>query len=82
MADKPIEELVEEMGYCCPYGYFTANYSKGAERIAEELGVNARLVGYWRKKVSNGQAQCRLIPRRVRRSPGTVDCIYADYISH
>lgn len=79
MADQPIEETVQELGYCCPYGYFTYTHGVRKDIVAAQLGVSERAVGLWRQRVASAHHRCPLITRdsHVR---DTTDCIYADGI--
>lgn len=59
MANEKIEKLlVEDLEFCCPYGYFYAMRRKRTAELVKVLDVSRSSVKRWRRNFKLGKLKC------------------------
>lgn len=71
MADEPINKRNErvtkacqDIGYCCPYAFFTINSSKRDRNkaLAKKLNLSESAIEFNKRKLKNGGFKCENEP--------------------
>lgn len=55
---KPLNELVQQEGYCCPFAYIICNTDLTTKQMADELKVNSRTIRSYKQKIKEGNCSC------------------------
>lgn len=53
-----LQAKLDELGYCCPYGYFLINRNRGTKELAGETGLTPRTVRWYKRRIITGTCQC------------------------
>lgn len=53
------KKATELLGYCCPFGYLTANTRKTTLEMSKELSVAPRTVRLWKHNLLERTVECK-----------------------
>lgn len=59
MSWNKIKPALFQLGYCCPFAFFSANRSVSTSELAKQLGVTSRTVRYARSRFAANAFTCR-----------------------
>jgi hypothetical protein len=53
-----LQKKLNELGYCCPYGYFLYTRYMSAKELAEECGLAPRTIRWYKHNIIVGKCKC------------------------
>jgi hypothetical protein len=53
-----LQKRLNELGYCCPYGYFLSSRFDPVVKVGLECGLADRTVRWYRQRILTGECQC------------------------
>ena len=76
MSDKPLDELVQEKGACCLYGFMVTTGNQPRENVELILAVDPTTLSRVKRQILTGQCRCQHL-EPTGKSPQTNACIFS-----
>jgi transposase-like protein len=57
--NEKVTKKCQDLGFCCPYAYFTEREGKTHKRVAKELDVAVDTVRYNRRRLKDDNLKCQ-----------------------